>query len=315
MSVVALGDTDIFTEHELVLDAVEQRGGETHVVPVQQWPGDTPISYDPVEGTCRLDDPVPTGEVSGVFSMVQSMFPAIPDLYDWFDEKPNAVAYRQVQEWQSALRSLLGVFEERGADVVVSPKATYWDDHRPWMLELYDDEGIPVPETTFTNDPERVRAFVTEHSKAVVHPVNGGATPEVLRPSDLEEDRLAKLSTAPVKLQEYVPGTDTRGYVVDGEFVGMIRYEYDADAESFKSPDVAYDDVGSTSIDPGPELRETVLQAAELCPSPYAVVDVRLADDGPFTVIESNVPGRFAYHDSNGVTDVSGAIAEYLLGS
>jgi glutathione synthase/RimK-type ligase-like ATP-grasp enzyme len=126
---------------------------------------------------------------------------------------------------------------------------------------------------------------------------------------------LEKLAGAPIKLQEFAPGEDTRGYVVDGEFAGMIRYDYDTDAISFQCPSVDYSEIESVELSPDPEVREAVVRAGELSPSTYAAVDVRLTDDGDFTVLESNTPGRFAAHDLAGSTDVADYIAEYLVES
>lgn len=315
MSVVIFGDTAEFEEHGLVRDAVEERGATTHVVPVQEWPGGGPVEFSVEPGRCVFGDSVPLEEVTGVFSMVQSVFPPFSFEYDWFDEKPDRTAYRQLMEWQRLFRPMLDVFEEHGARVPVSSAEWYWNHHRPWMLERYRHHGLPVPETTFTSDPDRVLEFVETHGRTIVQGVNGGGRPELTGPEDLSSERLAKLSEAPIKLQEYVPGTDTRAYVVDGAFAGMIRYDYDSDAYSFKSPDVDYDDLDSDGISPSPELRDAVVRAGELSPSAFTVVDVRLQDDGSFTILESNTPGRFAGHDASGITEVSDHLAAYLVGA
>jgi hypothetical protein len=315
MAIVILGDADRFEEHELVQEAVEDRGEETFVVDLQRWPGDAPLEHRVGSGEYVFDEPIPFDEVTGAFSMIQTIFPAYLPIYDWFDEKPERPAYKQLREWQRAVRSMLAVLEEHGATIPVSPTDRYWDFHRPWMLELYDRNDVPVPATTFTNDPARVEEFVERHSEVFVQMVNGGGKPEVIRPSDLDPERLEKLAAAPIKLQEYVPGDDTRAYVIDGEFVGMIEYGYDLDAISFKSAEVDHRELESIRLDPGPELREAVVRAAELSPSAYAAVDVRLTEDGDFTVLESNTPGRFAAHDLAGATDVAGHIADYLVES
>lgn len=313
MAIVILGDTDFFKEHDLVRQAVEERGEETFVVDVQRWPGEAPIEHTVGSGECVFGEAIPFEDVTGVFSMIQTVFPTYLPTQDFFDEKPERAAYKQLREWQRLFRSLLAVFEEHGAKIPVSPLDRYWDFHRPWMLELYERNDIPVPETTFTNEPERVEEFVEEQSRALVHPVNGGEGMEVLTPEDLSPERLAKLASAPIKLQEYIPGEDTRAYVVDGEFVGMVRYGYDSDAISFKHSDVDYSEIESIAHSPNDDLRETVIRAAELSPSPYAAVDVRIREDGDYTVLESNTPGRFAAHDLAGTTDIGSAIAEYLV--
>lgn len=313
MAIVILGDTDKFAEHELVREAIEERGEETYVVDVRRWPGDEPLEHSVGSGELIFGESIPLEEVTGVFSMLQTVFPTYLTDYDWFGKKPERNAYKQLREWKQMFRSALAVFEEYGAKIPVSPTDRYWDFHRPWMLELYDSNDIPVPDTTFTNDPERVESFVKEHSKALVQPVNGGASLELLEPEDLDPKRLEKLSGAPIKLQEYVPGDDTRAYVVDGEFAGMVRYDFESDALTFKDPSVTDDDIESVPITPDDAVREAVVRATELSPSPYAAVDVRLADDSEFNVLESNTPGRFAAHDLAGSTDIAGQIAAYLV--
>ena len=315
MAIVILGNTDTFKEHDLVRQAVEERGEETFVVDVQRWPGDAPIEHTVGSGECVFDESIPFDDVTGVFSMIQTVFSTYLPTQDFFGEKPERAAYKQLREWQRLFRSMLAVFEEHGAKIPVSPTDRYWDFHRPWMLDLYDSNDIPVPETTFTNDPVRVEEFVENHPKTLLHPVNGGEGMELLTPSDLSPERLEKLASAPVKLQEYISGDDTRGYVIDGEFVGMVRYGYDSDAISFKHSDVDYSEIESIAHSPDSDLRDTVVRAAELSPSPYAAVDVRITDDGDFTVLESNTPGRFAAHDLAGTTDIGNQIAAYLVES
>lgn len=314
MAVVILGDPGHFSEHDLVQQAVEERGVESHVVDVGDWPGNGPVEYTVDDGECVFDEPIPFEDVTGVFTIIQSVFPSFPVVHDWFEEKPDRVAYRQLMEWKSLFRSMIRVFEEHGAEVTASPAEWYWNRHRPLMLETYQRNGLPVPETTFSNDPDRVEAFVQRHGKAMVQAVNGGGgEPELIRPSDLDPERLAKLAAAPIKLQEFVPGEDLRGYVVDGEFAGMIRYDYVEDAISFKSEGVDPGEIGSTAVSPDSDLREAVVRAGELCPSAFAAVDVRRTEDGEFTILETNTPGRFAAHDRAGTTDVSGRLAEYLI--
>jgi hypothetical protein len=314
MTVAIFGNTDWFEEHELVQQAVEQRSEETFVVEVQRWPGNGPIEHSVGSGQCIFDKSISFDEVTGVFSMIQTIFPMQTPNYEWFDRKPERPAYKQLREWQQTFWSVIAIFEVHGAKTMVSPTDRYWNLHRPWMLELYDSNDIPVPDTTFTNDPKRVKEFVENHSRAVIQPVNGGMGLELICASDLDPERLKKLSAAPIKLQEYVPGDDTRGYVIDGQLVGMIKYEHDSDAFSIKSPEVDYSDIRSIPFSPDSDLREAIVRAGNLAPSAYAAVDARLTEDGDFTILESNTPGRFAAHDLAGSTDISGHIAEYLMG-
>jgi len=314
MVVVIFGDAQPDTERDLVRRAVEERGVEAVVVDVFDWDAVTPTEFAVDEGEVVLGESIPGDRVTGVFS-TDAVFRdgAAPAIYDLFERKGPVAAYNQVREWHALYRSLLAVFRERGANVILAPPEPRWDHLRPWMLETFDDEGVPIPETTFTNDPERVRAFLDEHDRAVVQNVNGGSPPELLGASDLDRDRLRALATAPIKLQEYVPGDDVRAYVLDGELVGAIRFEHDSGAVSHQSPGVDPGDVEMAAVAPTPPFREAVLRVGELTPSPFVTVDLRLGGDGDVTVLESNTTGLFAAPDNVGVTDVSGAIAEFLI--
>lgn len=313
MVVVIFGEAEPTTEQGLVRRAVEKRGVETAVLDVFDWAEVSPVEYAVGGGDAVLGESIPLDQVTGVFSM-DTVFAdeSAPMLYDLFERKEVGPAYNQVREWHALYRSLLGVFSERGANVILAPPEPRWDRLRPWMLTLFDGNDVPIPETTFTNDPGRVRAFLDEHGRAVVQEVNGGSSPEVLRADDLDPDRLETLATAPIKLQEYVPGDDVRAYVLDGELVGAIRFDHDADAISHMSPDVDPADVGMTAVTPDPEFRDVVERVGELTPSPFATVDLRVTGDGDVTVLESNTTGLFAAPDNVGETNVSGAIAEFL---
>jgi glutathione synthase/RimK-type ligase-like ATP-grasp enzyme len=180
------------------------------------------------------------------------------------------------------------------------------------MLDCYHRNGVPVPPTLFTNDPDRVRAFVAEHGTVVAKPVTMGAAPERLTGADLTDDRLERLAAAPVQFQRYVPGEDVRAYVLDGTVVGSFRYEYGEESFSFKRADP--DAVAAEPVSLSERSREAIRTAGELAPAAFGVVDCRRPPDGSVVVLETNLPGRFAAADTAGVTDVAGALAAYLTG-
>lgn len=312
MVVVLFGNTDGYeTEYDLVREAVRRRGGETVTVPVEEWYDGGPASIGTDAGVVFGEELDPSA-VTGVFTMDDAFERVDPSRYGLCGDDER-VAHRQLDEWRGLFRSALSILADRGVRVTATPAESHWDRLRPWELTAYDRAGIPVPETTFTNDPERVESFVETHTPTVATVVNGGQ-PEKLRPDDLTEERLAKLAAAPVKLQSFAPGTDARAYVLDGDFLGMVRYDYEG-GFSFKSLGVDQTELGSERYEPSPELRETVLRAADLTPGPFCAVDVRVTDDGSFTVIEGNVCGRFGFHETAGTVDVSGPLADYLLGA
>lgn len=313
MVVVIFGEAEPNTERGLVRHAVEERSVETAVLNVFDWSSVSPVEYAVDGNEVVLGESIKASRVTGVFT-TDTVFTdtAAPHLYDLFERKDDAAAYNQVREWHALYQSLLGVFREQGANVILAPPEPVWDHLRPWMLTLFDAHDVPIPETTFTNDPERVQGFLDEHGRAVVQAVNGGSPPELLHAGDVDPERLETLSTAPIKLQAYVPGDDVRAYVLDGELVGAIRFDHGSDSISHMSPGVDPSDIEMTAVTPGREFRDVVRQVGKLTPSPFVTVDLRVAEDGDVTVLESNTTGLFAAPDNVGETDISGAIAEYL---
>lgn len=313
MVVVLLGDTELFDgEFGHVRRAVEARDREVIVVNTTKWPGDPPVAYSISEERIHLGEPIPLEDVTGVFTMGYAFNVLDLEYYGLGDKRPR-VAYRQLREWRSLFESVLSVLEDHGANVTFTPAERYWMRVRPWMLDLYEREDIPVPETTFTNDRDRVGAFLEQHDPAVVMMVNGGGVPRLVERADLTSDLLDSLATAPIKLQEFVPGRDARGFVVDGELVDVVEYDYDGDAFSHKRPDVDFEAVTVSSFDPSERLRTAVTRAGRLTPSPFSAIDLRRRPDGSFAILEANNPGRFTVPEQSGETAVSEALAEFLV--
>lgn len=93
-----------------------------------------------------------------------------------------------------------------------------WDAFRlhqtkPVQLSLVAALGVPVPASLFTNDPVEVIRFATRYPRLIFKPVQGGAHARTLGRGQLDPDRLATLSCAPVTIQEEIPGTNVRVFV------------------------------------------------------------------------------------------------------
>lgn len=312
MTVVLIGNAE-WKELDFIAESVRDRGEEAVILDTQDWPGEQTAEFSIEDEICTFGDEIALDEVTGVFALLQTVFHPIVEQqevrYRDGDNYPKAIT--QPREWRSLFRSMMLVFESYGADIVPAPKDFIWHDIYPWMIDKYHRAGIPVPPTIFTNEPDRVRSFVAEHQKVVYLTLNGGVKPQILTEETLEEAPLERLKTAPVRFQAYAPGDDVRAYVVDGELVGAFKYAFDGDAFTHKNVPVS--SLDAEVLDPTEELEETVLKTANLTPGSYCAVDIRLEDPDTFSILEANVPGRFAGPESVDAVDVSGALAEYLI--
>lgn len=307
MTVVLIGESG-YKEFEMLAEAIEERGSESVMWDMTDWPSDIPVTFDVGSETVTVAREFHVAEVTGVFPWVHHIFhPSLSRFTDDFETEGTRNLFMKVDQWRGVFRSLLALFDEHGATVFSPPEAQYYDEWKPLQLERFAKEGISVPETVFTTDPDRVREFVAEHGEVVYKPVVEEAWPERLSESDLDDAPLDRLSNAPVQFQEYVPGDDVRVFFLDGEVVGASRYV--TDEWTFKSDGGVED---AEPVDLRDDVRRDVERAAHVSPTRFGAADVRLTDE-THALLEINPGPRFAFHDLHGATDITGVLADELV--
>lgn len=306
MAIVIIGNCQM-REFELLADEAERQGGEAVICDVREWPGDTPITVRPGADDTILGTSIEYSDVTGVYIGVSNLFrPYEPRFRDDLDDD-LLPALHQIRELRGLFESLTRIFEYHGATVVPPLSKHHWQDRKAWQLDSYDRAGLPIPDTLFTNDPEEVRAFVETQDRVLYKPVTRGGAPTILTEEDMTDEALARLATAPVQFQEFVEGEDLRVFVVDGQVVGVIRYENES--FSFKLDD-------EVSIHPATlsqAAEEMVTRAAELSDLPFAAADLRRRPDGSHVLLELNELPRFVAVDTEADQNIAGALAKFLL--
>ena len=112
----------------------------------------------------------------------------------------------------SLLRTLIQALPARWVN---SWAAYQFHKDKPLQLRKAVELGVKIPATLISNDPEEIRQFARTQHKLIFKPVTGGVHTQWVTESLLEMERLKKvLSLSPVALQEYIPGTNIRTYVV-----------------------------------------------------------------------------------------------------
>jgi glutathione synthase/RimK-type ligase-like ATP-grasp enzyme len=306
MSVLIVGNPEAYHELKWLQDEVEQRGAETVFVEPQL--GEQNFSSRIGESTYTIGAEIDLQRLTGAFFEFVTLFNIYhsKDLHEWYREEPVRAA-RIRKEHQSIFSSLFTRLERmEGVNVISPPHNQCWHSLRSVQLSMFDDHGIPVPDTIVTNDHRRVQEFASKHDDIVYKPVNKGTDPTRITGEELLKN-LQDLENCPVMFQEYVPGTDIRAYVVDGEFV--CSYGYDHSTWSFK---VSNDDTTYHKYEPSSRQLRDIERAATLTGLRYAAIDLRV-DGDKYVFIEINAGGRFGvpddYFDNK---PVSSAIASYL---
>ena len=221
MHILILGN-DADNDTTILKNKLEREGVTVDYWDSQLFPRQLQLTWQPHThgGYLRL----PTGKTVDL-SDVHSIFwhtllpinvPLLPDLRQY----QIAVA-----DSTSILRSLI-----RGCPVhwVNSWEAYQFHQEQPLQLATVQELGITIPKTLISNNPDHIRAFATTVPQLIFKPVYQGAHTKLAKFSHLEQERLSQvLRLSPVTLQEYVPGTNIRCYVIGQQvYAAEIRSSY-----------------------------------------------------------------------------------------
>jgi len=206
MAILVLSDPE--DEHARhVLAAIRARGHEADIFDTASIPKTTRLSLGVEASDATLQLPsgrtLAADEISSIYWRIYQL----PEV----DGLPNA-GQRFIAE--NDARSLAESFLIRTPCRWVNG----WDAFRlhqtkPVQISMVAALGVPVPASLFTNDPREVVRFAAGHPRMIFKPVQGGAHARTLSRGQLDPDRLATLSSAPVTIQEEIPGTNVRAFV------------------------------------------------------------------------------------------------------
>lgn len=211
-----------------------------------------------------------------------------------------------LRERSDLVSSLVLRWEAAGVPIY-NPLSAFPRITKPYQLALLAAAGLPVPVTSWTNDPDRVRRLAAT-GPLIYKPVAGGAATRALAERDLDDQRLALLRSAPVCFQQRMPGTDLRVYVVDGKVVAGIAIA--TDAVDFRGHELA--------LQPYPlddRLRDLCVRATAVLGLRFTGMDLKLDEHGEPRILELNPSPMFVGFDQRAGTDVLGALCTALAGA
>jgi glutathione synthase/RimK-type ligase-like ATP-grasp enzyme len=188
----------------------------------------------------------------------------------------------------SALRSLLQACPARWIN---SWKAYQFHKEKPLQLSTVKQLGVTIPATLITNSPEQVIEFAASQEKVISKPVYGGAHTQFVTESHLDPKRLSlALSLSPVTIQEYIPGTNIRSYVIDGSvYSAEIRsnsLDFREDAEAELIP-----------LELPQSVQQQCQAIAKALMLEWTAIDWRLKPTGEYIFLEANPSPMFIYFE------------------
>lgn len=204
-------------------------------------------------------------------------------------------AYQQRIAYNDSMSMLRSLVQALPARWVNSWQAYEFHKEKPLQLSKVKQAGVTIPRTLVSNDPEQVTEFTYTHEKVIFKPVYGGAYTQFVTESHLEPNRLSlALSLSPVTIQEYIPGTNIRSYVIGGS---VYSAEIRTHALDFR------EDIEAELIPL--ELPEFVQQQCiaitEALMLKWTAIDWRLSSWGEYFFLEANPSPMFLnFEDQTG---------------
>lgn len=206
--------------------------------------------------------------------------------------------------WQGLMEGLGAWLDE--ADLVVANRLgnnqlnAYKPAHYAWLSA----NGLLVPPSLLSADPEQVRGFIAQ-GRTVVKPICGArATTREVRIGDLE--RLAR-SEGPVLVQRMIEGDDVRVHVVGD---AVIACRFSSAAIDYRSDGKAERSVIDIPVHLGRLLVAKTAEQGLL----FAGWDFKIDADGTYWCLECNPMPGYSFYDRVCEGAISDALIKLLSG-
>ncbi|WDD99192.1 ATP-grasp domain-containing protein [Thalassomonas actiniarum] len=180
-----------------------------------------------------------------------------------------------------------------------------YQHHKEKPLQLFKVKnlGVNIPQTYVGNDLDEIRRCYSAFGKSIFKPVFGGAHTEMLTDAHLESTRVREaLTKSPITVQEFIPGTNIRTYVIgDKVFSAELR----SDSADFREDE----DVELIVIDTPPAIAEQALKIARCLYLNWTAIDWRRDSQGNYYFLEANPSPMFiGFEKKSGI-----AISDHLI--
>lgn len=300
MNILILGNADDAHAKHLYT-ALTQAGAAAHYLDTYLFPTQLSLSWQPgtPTGSIRLPDGsrLLFHEIHSVFWRSFSGV-NIPELHD---ADRSRVA---LNDSMSALRSLMQACPARWIN---SWQAYEFHKEKPRQLDAVRQLGVAIPPTLISNDPEDAIDFASQCDRPIFKPVYGGAHTQFITEEHLDRSRLnLALKIAPVTLQEYIPGTNIRTYVIaESVYTAEIR----SPALDFR------EDTGAELIplELPDNVHQQCLAIRQALKLEWTAIDWRLNSTGEYVFLEANPSPMFLHFEKEAGFPLTQKLIELLM--
>ena len=300
MNILILGDaSDGHAAH--MKNALTQAGAAVDYLDTSLFPKQLRLSWRPDTQVGSLT--LPSGRrlnLDDIHSVFWRNFSgvSVPPLKDFNQQQ---VAFN---DSMSTMRSLM---QASGTRWVNSWQAYQFHKEKPLQLSKAKQIGVTIPATLISNDPQEVREFVEVHQKVIFKPVYGGAHTKLVTEAHLELNRLTRaLSISPVTIQEYIPGTNIRSYVIgESVYTAEIRspaLDFREDLEAELIP-----------IDLPEAVRKQCLAISQAFMLEWTAIDWRVKPTGEYVFLEANPSPMFVHFERQTGFPITQELVDLLM--
>jgi glutathione synthase/RimK-type ligase-like ATP-grasp enzyme len=206
---------------------------------------------------------------------------------------------RAIVEWADAGQAL----------VVNPPVAMAANNSKPYQLQLIRQQGLVVPPTLVTTDPEAVRAFAAEHGRLIYKSVSGVRS--IVNVLDAEGlAHLDDVANVPTQFQAWIPGHDFRVHVIGDE---VHATEIHSGANDYRYASQQGHGVAMAPADLPADLAKRCRVMARAMGLAVAGIDLRQTPDGRWVCFEVNPSPAFVYYEEATGQPLADAVARLLM--
>jgi glutathione synthase/RimK-type ligase-like ATP-grasp enzyme len=178
---------------------------------------------------------------------------------------------------------------------------------KPRQLGMVKNMGVTIPKTLISNDQAEIIDFAGILEKAIFKPVYGGAHTQVLTPEHLNPQRLdLVLRIAPVTIQEYIPGTNIRSYVIGSSIysaeISSPQLDFREDSEAQLIP-----------VELPAAIEQQCLDIVKVLMLEWSAIDWRLTPDGEYVFLEANPSPMFLHFEKQTGFPITQRLVELLM--
>ncbi|KZL48757.1 hypothetical protein A2T98_16400 [Nodularia spumigena CENA596] len=300
MNILILGNSQ--DVHAVAIkQAITAAGATANYLDTSLFPQHLKLSWQPGTPTgCLI---LPSGhslEITDIHSVYWRTFfgVAVPSLPD---QHQQIVA---TNDSMGALRSLMQACPARWVN---SWQAYQLHKEKPLQLNMVKNIGVTIPKTLISNDKDQIIEFTNYLDQAIFKPVYGGAHTKKLTPEHLDSKRLdLVLKISPVTIQEYIPGTNIRSYVIGHSIysaeIRSSQLDFREDTQSELIP-----------VNLPAAVEQQCLKIAQILMLEWTAIDWRLKPNGEYIFLEANPSPMFLHFEKQTGFPITQKLVELLM--